>query len=364
MRKDASHCLSLKSSSICHQPRLTSPPASHTCPRLSTGSMAPLQLDALNVILTEPAKDVKTKILTVLRSVFEKYEMAKTVENTEGDRFQASFIDNIGRFLVLRILSQELVTFYLHSRKDDDGMQVDEFFSELEGNLKSQLKNRIKSVKRFPALQRGELLDSCGPRDLLPEDDPLFIHWMMGKWEDRLSFYEGKKGLILGDVVGTFRSKVVECDALEPTVAPHSQCRFDSSQEQAKKAGGDVFTNLQGDIKVLEQTYTMVLKMFAEEGMTFDYIINNAMEIPASADPNKEEKWRILKLILDLSLSVLKKGNGRYIIKGSSEEMTEELDEFEEHLKSVVKSPEDLSRDDRFIQPLSKQWVFYSMEWN
>ena len=58
------------------------------------------------------------------------------------------------------------------------------------------------------------------------------------------------------------------------------------------------------------------MKKYAEEGKTFDVIINDLTAIPCTLDDElADDLWNFLKLILDLSMAVLSP-TGHYFTQG------------------------------------------------
>lgn len=70
--------------------------------------------------------------------------------------------------------------------------------------------------------------------------------------------------------------------------------------------------NLKGDCyQVLVEDRIPVLKRYTREGREFDYVINDLTAVPISTSPKEDSTWEFLRLILNLSIKVLKQ-DGKY----------------------------------------------------
>ncbi|CAJ0928230.1 unnamed protein product [Ranitomeya imitator] len=105
-----------------------------------------------------------------------------------------------------------------------------------------------------------------------------------------------------------------------------------------RKTCGDVLDNLKGDCyQILVEDCVPVLKRYAKEGQTFDYVINDLTAVPISTSPEKDSTWEFFRLILDLCMKVLKQ-DGKYFTQVSSNQ-TEVLPKCEIHLSEHYKTP-------------------------
>ncbi|ELW67576.1 Spermine synthase [Tupaia chinensis] len=82
---------------------------------------------------------------------------------------------------------------------------------------------------------------------------------------------------------------------------------------------------------VLIEDCIPVLKRYAKEGREFDYVINDLTAVPISTSPEEDSTWEFLRLILDLSMKVLKQ-DGKYFTQGNCVNLTEALSLYEEQL--------------------------------
>ena len=68
--------------------------------------------------------------------------------------------------------------------------------------------------------------------------------------------------------------------------------------------------------RIILVPYNFRLKKYAEEGKTFDVVINDLTAIPCTLDDElADDLWNFLKLILDLSMAVLSP-TGHYFTQG------------------------------------------------
>ncbi|RMC06373.1 hypothetical protein DUI87_15806 [Hirundo rustica rustica] len=102
-----------------------------------------------------------------------------------------------------------------------------------------------------------------------------------------------------------------------------------------RKTCGDVLDNLKGECyQVLIEDCIPVLKRYAKEGRMFDYVINDLTAVPISTSPEEDSTWEFLRLILDLSMKVLKQ-DGKYFTQGNCINLTDALTLYEEQLSRL-----------------------------
>ncbi|KAK1788255.1 hypothetical protein P4O66_016708, partial [Electrophorus voltai] len=292
-----------------------------------------------------------------LQSIFQEQEMTETVHDTEGHGYLATFIGKNGRFAILRVHSHGLVTFDLQCCEGDDITQVDNLLNALEKKLKALLHGNVQRVKRLPALQRGAEVDRYWPTAdgrLVEYDIDEVVYDKDSAYQNIKILHSQQFGNILilnGDV------NLAESDL------PYTQAIMGSGRECY--AGKEVLILGGGDggilceaVKLKPKMITMVLvedcvpvlKKFVEEGRTFDYVINDLTAVPISTAPEEalcnginnlnilsiytsftESTWEFLRLILDLSIKVLR-SSGKYFTQGNCVNLTEALGEYEELL--------------------------------
>ncbi|KAJ7996702.1 hypothetical protein DPEC_G00239760 [Dallia pectoralis] len=349
-----------------------------------------------------------------LQSIFQEQEMTETVHDTEGHGYLATFIGKNGRFLLLRLHSHGLVTLDLQCCEGDNTAQVDNLLNALEKKMKSLLHGNIRRVKRLPALTRGAAVDRYWPtadgrlveydidRVLYDEDsayqnikilhsqqfgnililngdvnladsDLPYTQAIMGGGKEN---YTGKEVLILGGGDG---GNFAEAVKLKPKMITMVEISFGSLRPvdvllqgfvmsspwfwfwtHMRKTCGSVLDNLTGDCyQVLVEDCVPVLKKYVEEGKTFDYVINDLTAVPISTAPEEDSTWEFLRLILDLSIKVLRP-TGKYFTQGNCANLTEALTLYEEQL-GRLSCPVDFSKEVVCVPSYMELWVFYTI---
>ncbi|KAB5548885.1 hypothetical protein PHYPO_G00060820 [Pangasianodon hypophthalmus] len=336
-----------------------------------------------------------------LQSIFQEQEMTETVHETEGHGYLATFIGKNGRFAILRLHSHGLVTFDLQCCEGDDLAQVDNLLNALEKKLKTLLHGTIQRVKRLPALQRGGEVDRYWPTadgrlieyDIdevvfdkdsayqnikilhshqfgnililngdvnLAESDLPYTQAIMGNGREH---YAGKEILILGGGDGGILCEAVKLKPKMITMVEISfrhQMVIDACRKHMRKTCGNVLDNLKGDCyEVLVEDCVPILKKFVEEGRTFDYVINDLTAIPISTAPEEESMWEFLRLILDLSIKVLRP-SGKYFSQGNCVNLTEALSEYEGLLRRLS-CKVDFSKEVVCVPSYLELWIFYTI---
>ncbi|XP_046723500.1 spermine synthase [Silurus meridionalis] len=333
-----------------------------------------------------------------LQSIFQEQEMTETVHDTEGHGYLATFIGKNGRLAILRLHSHGLVTFDLQCSERDDLAQVDNLLDALEKKLKSLLHGTLQRVKRLPALRRGGEVDRYWPTadgrlieyDIdevlfdkdsayqnikilhshqfgnililngdvnLAESDLPYTQAIMGNGREH---YAGKEILILGGGDGGILFEAVKLKPKMITMVEIDQMVIDACSKHMRKTCGNVLDNLKGDCyEVLVEDCVPILKKFVEEGRTFDYVINDLTAIPISTAPEEESTWEFLRLILDLSIKVLRP-SGKYFSQGNCVNLTEALSEYEGLLRKLS-SKVDFSKEVVCVPSYLELWMFYTI---
>lgn len=333
-----------------------------------------------------------------LQSIFQEQEMTETIHDTEGHGYLATFIGKNGRFGVLRVHSHGLVTFDLQSCEADDAAQVDDLLNALEKKMKTLFHGDIKRIKRLPALRRGAEVDRYWPTadgrlveyDIdevvydqdsayqnikilhsrqfgnililngdvnLAESDLAYTQAIMGSGKEN---YAGKEVLILGGGDGGILFEVVKLKPKMITMVEIDQLVIDGCRKHMRKTCGNVLDNLKGNCyEVLVEDCVPVLKKFAQEGRTFDYVINDLTAVPISTAPEEDSTWEFLRLILDLSIKVLRP-TGKYFTQGNCANLTEALGQYEE-LLGRLSCRVDFSKEVVCVPSYMELWVFYTI---
>ncbi|TRZ15267.1 hypothetical protein HGM15179_011840 [Zosterops borbonicus] len=303
-------------------------------------------------------------VLKALQPIFQEQGMTETVHNWEDHGYLVTYIKKNGSFANLRIHPHGLVLVDLQSYNDDmkGRQEVDQLLNKVEERMKELFHGNIKRVKRLPAILRGGVIDRYWPTadgrlveyDIdevvydedspfqnikilhskqfgnililsgdvnLAESDLAYTQAIMGSGKED---YTGKEVLILGGGDGGILYEIVKLKPKMVTMVEISfdkwpvipsnidQMVIDGCKKHMRKTCGDVLDNLKGECyQVLIEDCIPVLKRYAKEGRMFDYVINDLTAVPISTSPEEDSTWEFLRLILDLSMKVLKQ-DGKY----------------------------------------------------
>ncbi|MGH0181245.1 UNVERIFIED_CONTAM: hypothetical protein FKN15_006281 [Acipenser sinensis] len=224
------------------------------------------------------------------------------------------------RFAILRIHPHGFVSVDLQSCEGNDNTEAYNLLNALEEKMKDLLHNNIKRIKRLPAIVRGGAVDRYWPTAdgrLVEYDIDEVVYDEDSPYQNIKILHSQQFGNIL-----ILNGDVIHID----------QMVIDGCRKHMRKTCGDVLDNLNGDCyQVLVEDCVPVLKKYAEEGRTFDYVINDLTAVPISTAPEEDSTWEFLRLILDLSMKVLRP-SGKYFTQGNCVNLTEALDNYEEQL--------------------------------
>ncbi|XP_010285518.1 PREDICTED: spermine synthase, partial [Phaethon lepturus] len=278
--------------------------------------------------------------------------MTETVHNWEDHGYLATYVKKNGSFANLRIHPHGLVLVDLQSYNDHTKgrEEVDQLLNKVEERMKELFDGNIKRVKRLPAILRGGVIDRYWPTAdgrlveydidevVYDEDSPfqnikilhskqfgniLILSGDVNLAESDLAYtqaimgsgredYTGKEVLILGGGDGGILYEIVKLKPKMVTMVEIDQMVIDGCKKYMRKTCGDVLDNLKGECyQVLIEDCIPVLKRYAKEGRMFDYVINDLTAVPISTSPEEDSTWEFLRLILDLSMKVLKQ-DGKY----------------------------------------------------
>ncbi|KAK3555635.1 hypothetical protein QTP86_025637 [Hemibagrus guttatus] len=208
----------------------------------------------------------------------------------------------------------------------------------------------------------------------LAESDLPYTQAIMGNGREH---YAGKEILILGGGDGGILCEAVKLKPKMITMVEISfkllfilsilysldssnQMVIDACRTHMRKTCGNVLDNLKGDCyEVLVEDCVPILKKFVEEGKTFDYVINDLTAIPISTAPEEESMWEFLRLILDLSIKVLRP-TGKYFSQGNCVNLTEALSEYEGLLRRLS-CKVDFSKEVVCVPSYLELWIFYTI---
>uniref|UniRef100_A0A2K5L9N9 PABS domain-containing protein n=1 Tax=Cercocebus atys TaxID=9531 RepID=A0A2K5L9N9_CERAT len=274
-------------------------------------------------------------ILKSLQSIFQSWGMAESVHTWKDHGYLATCTNKNGSFANLRI--------YLHGFYDGDTQgkeEIDSILNKVEERMKELSQDSTGRIKRLPPIVGGGAINRYWPiadgrlvvydedssyqnikilhskqfanililsGDVnLPESDLLYTWAIMGSGKED---YTGKDVLILGDKRGGILCEIVK---LKPKMV------------------------------------TMV---------ELDQMVING-SVPISMSPEEDSTWEFLRLILDLSMKVLKQ-DGKYFTQGKWVNLTEALSLYEEQLGRLY-CPVEFSKEIVCVPSYLELWVFYT----
>ncbi|KAK4830177.1 hypothetical protein QYF61_008968 [Mycteria americana] len=240
-------------------------------------------------------------------------------------------------FANLRIHPHGLVLVDLQSYNDHTKgrEEVDQLLNKVEERMKELFHGNIKRVKRLPAILRGGVIDRYWPTadgrlveydidEVVYDEDSPFqnIKILHSKQFGNILILSGDVNLAESDLAYTqaimgsgkedYAGKEVLILGGGDGASNIDQMVIDGCKKYMRKTCGDVLDNLKGECyQVLIEDCIPVLKRYAKEGRMFDYVINDLTAVPISTSPEEDSTWEFLRLILDLSMKVLKQ-DGKY----------------------------------------------------
>ncbi|KAF3812924.1 hypothetical protein GH733_019266 [Mirounga leonina] len=290
-------------------------------------------------------------ILKGLRSIFQEQGMTESVHNWQDRGYLATYINKNGSFASLRIYPHGLVLLDLQSYDgDSQGQEVDSLLNKVEERMKELSQDSAVRVKRLPPIIRGGAIDRYWPTAdgrLVEYDIDEVVYDEDSPYQNIKILHSKQFGNILilsGDV------NLAESD-LAYTQAIMGSGKEDYSGKDVLILGGGDGGILCEIVKLKPKMVTMVLiedcipvlKRYAKEGREFDYVINDLTAVPISTSPEEDSTWEFLRLILDLSMKVLKQ-DGKYFTQGNCVNLTEALSLYEEQLGRLY-CPVDFSKE-------------------
>uniref|UniRef100_A0A8C9B2R5 PABS domain-containing protein n=1 Tax=Prolemur simus TaxID=1328070 RepID=A0A8C9B2R5_PROSS len=310
-------------------------------------------------------------ILKGLQSIFQEQGMAESVHTWQDHGYLATYTNKNGSFANLRIYPHGLVLLDLQSYDSDAqklnqdstgrvkrlppivrGEAINRYWPTADGRLVEYDIDEVmydedspyQNIKILHSKQFGNILILSGDVNLA-ESDLAYTRAIMGSGKEDDT---GKDVLILGGGDGAILCEITD------------QMVIDGCKKYMRKTCGDVSDNLKGDCyQVLIEDCIPVLKRYAKEGREFDYVINDLTAVPISTSPEEDSTWEFLRLILDLSVKVLKQ-DGKYFTQGNCVNLTEALSLYEEQLGRLY-CPVEFSKEIVCVPSYLELWVFYTV---
>ncbi|GAB5584472.1 spermine synthase isoform X1 [Prionailurus iriomotensis] len=288
-------------------------------------------------------------ILKGLQSIFQEQGMTESVHTWQDHGYLATYINKNGRLLNkveerMKELSQDSTGRVKRLPPIVRGGAIDRYWPTADGRLVEYDIDEVvydedspyQNIKILHSKQFGNILILSGDVNLA-ESDLAYTQAIMGSGKED---YSGKDVLILGGGDGGILCEIVKLKPKMVTMGMNfsltclniDQMVIDGCKKYMRKTCGDVLDNLKGDCyQVLIEDCIPVLKRYAKEGREFDYVINDLTAVPISTSPEEDSTWEFLRLILDLSMKVLKP-DGKYFTQGNCVNLTEALSLYEEQL--------------------------------
>uniref|UniRef100_A0A8C5Y542 PABS domain-containing protein n=1 Tax=Microcebus murinus TaxID=30608 RepID=A0A8C5Y542_MICMU len=283
-------------------------------------------------------------ILKGLQPIFQEQGMVESVHTWQDNGYLATYTNKNGSFANLRIHPRGLV----YDSDAQSKEEIDTLLNKVE-RMKELNQDSTGQVKRLPPVVRGGGMGRYWPTAVgrlvkyhIDEVVNLEIFssllgmliWQRVTWRAIMGSgkedYTGKDVLVLGGGGGGILREIVKLKPKMVTMVEIDQMMIDRCKKYMRKTCSDVLDNLKGDYQVLIEDCIPVLKRYAKEGREFDYVINDLTAVPVSTSP-EDSMWEFLRLILDLSMKVLKQ-DGKYFLWGNCVNLTETLSFYEEQL--------------------------------
>ncbi|XP_054436214.1 LOW QUALITY PROTEIN: spermine synthase-like [Pteronotus mesoamericanus] len=338
-------------------------------------------------------------VLKGLQSIFQEQAMTESVRTWQDRGCLAPYTNKNGSFANVRIYPHGLVLLDLQSYDGDaEGKEVESLLNKVEERVKALSQGSTGRVKRLPPVVPGGAMDRYWPTAdgrlveydidevVCDEDSPcqnikilhskqfgniLILSGDVNLAESDLAYtwaivgsgkedYTGKDVLIRGGGDGGLLCEIVKLKPKMVTMVKIDRMVIDGCKKYMRKRCGDVLDNLkEGCYQVLVEDCTPVLKRYAKEGGEFDYGINDLTTVPISTSPEEDSAWEVLRLILDLSMKVLKQ-DGNYFTQRDCVNLTEALSLCEEQLGHLYCSVE-FSKEIVCVPSYLELWVFYTV---
>merc|ERR1712227_253812 len=240
--------------------------------------------------------------------------------------------------------------------KNTDGTIVEYDFQELLFHQKT----KYQDVKIYQTGNFGGMLVLDDDPNLAESDLP-YTKAICGN--DTVN-YTDKTVLILGGGDGgilnylrkNHKPKFIEMIEIDAVVL--TECA-----KHMRKAAGDSLDSWKGEnYEIFCEDCIPRLNRYKQEGKQFDVVINDLTAIPVDGSDTKEveDLWQFLKLILTLSMAVLR-SDGVYFTQGNAKNAIDSLGKYEDVLKALS-PPVTFSSEEVTVPSYHEQWMFYTVK--
>lgn len=235
-----------------------------------------------------------------------------------------------------------------------NGQILEYDFSEVVFNQNSKFQNiRIMKSKQY-----GNCLFLDNDMNL-SESDLAYTVAITGSGQEN---FAGKDILVLGAGDGGILNYLVN-NPNKPamvTMVEIDQMVIDAAKVHLRGICGSIFDNENDDrFKLVVDDCIPLLKQFAAEKRQFDYIINDLTAVPVTSTAVGSD-WDLLRLILDLSMDVLKP-DGKYYAQGNATSCTDALAMYEKLIQELKDHSVAFSKENVCVPSYLEMWTFYKL---
>ncbi|XP_066990968.2 spermine synthase [Anabrus simplex] len=190
----------------------------------------------------------------------------------------------------------------------------------------------------------------------MSESDLIYTETLMQRGKEN---YQDKEIVILGGGDGALLWELLKEKPKFVTMIEIDEQVMEACRKYLRSCCGTCLDNYNGEnYQIIVDDCVKTLKKMIEDGRKFDYVFGDLTDIPLSASP-QGEIWDFIRLILDLSFSVLKP-TGKYMTHGNGASCPESLKMYESQLQKL-NTPVEFSRDHAFVPSFMEDWIFYQV---
>ncbi|XP_070569097.1 spermine synthase-like [Ptychodera flava] len=212
-----------------------------------------------------------------------------------------------------------------------------------------------QNIKIMHSPQFGNVLILDNDPNLAESDLP-YTRAITGSGSEE---FKDKEILILGGGDGGILHEILKESPKFVTMIEIDQLVIDGAVKHLRGICYDSMDQLAGDNYLVRvEDCIPAMEQYIKEGKQFDYVINDLTAIPITTEP-RGSAWDFLRLILDLSMKVMK-STGKYYTQGNGANSTQALAMYENQL-SKLSCPVDFSKETVCVPSYHELWVFYKI---